>query len=69
MTGQIASTEHGCMHFEAPWPEEIRCDWCYTERFKNKAELRVEISRGVHNKLCLKCWFTLAFIDLRVPNG
>ena len=67
MTGQVteSSSDKSFMHFEEPWPEEVRCDWCYTERHKNKAELQVEISRGVHNKLCLSCWLSLAFIHCR----
>ncbi len=70
MTGQVREVgdERGFMHYECAWPKEVRCDWCYTEQYKNKAELRVEISRGVHNKLCLPCWFTLAFIHVRVPK-
>lgn len=67
MTGQVRESrgEHSFMHFESSWPEEVRCDWCYTERYKNKAELRVELYTDHWVKLCLPCWFALAFFDAR----
>lgn len=67
MTGRVFSKYSWCgfQHFEEPWPKAEQCDWCFTERFKNKARLRVQISDNeagrMHVQLCLPCWFLLAF--------
>jgi hypothetical protein len=56
------------IHFEKPWPKEIRCEWCFTRPEvyqKHRACLRVQLSDNPDGqkyvKLCLCCWLTLAF--------
>lgn len=58
----------GWLHFERPWPIEVRCEWCFDkpEQYqKHRAYLRVQLSENEHGKkyvkLCLCCWFKLAF--------
>lgn len=60
-------TFRGWMHYERPWPIEQRCEWCFTREAheKHKAQLKVQLSDNEHGKqhakLCLCCWFRLAF--------